>query len=146
MSDLAKGVAVLCWSVLLTSCASAIGDADAGPNPGGGFYDGPNLNVGHINPSHGGYTTSHIRVLDKRFHSSMTWPPRSEAVTGAGGIGAPHRAEEDREGAQAVRCSGNNGRTNLRPWGPVVERSAPRGKAIPIVRAWQPENASLRSQ
>jgi hypothetical protein len=26
------------------------GDASAGPNPGGGFYGGPNLNVGRINP------------------------------------------------------------------------------------------------
>jgi hypothetical protein len=26
-------------------------DASAGPNPGGGFYDGPNVNVGYINPS-----------------------------------------------------------------------------------------------
>ena len=25
-------------------------DASAGPNPGGGFYDGPNVNVGYINP------------------------------------------------------------------------------------------------
>jgi hypothetical protein len=25
-------------------------DASAGPNPGGGFYDGPNINVGRINP------------------------------------------------------------------------------------------------
>ena len=25
-------------------------DASAGPNPGGGFYDGPNVNVGRINP------------------------------------------------------------------------------------------------
>jgi hypothetical protein len=26
------------------------GDANAGPNPGGGFYGAPNLNVGRINP------------------------------------------------------------------------------------------------
>ena len=25
-------------------------DADVGPNPGGGFYTGPNINVGQINP------------------------------------------------------------------------------------------------
>jgi hypothetical protein len=25
-------------------------DANAGPNPGGGFYSGPNINVGRINP------------------------------------------------------------------------------------------------
>jgi hypothetical protein len=26
------------------------GDANGGPNPGGGFYGAPNLNVGRINP------------------------------------------------------------------------------------------------
>jgi hypothetical protein len=41
--------------MLLDGCASAIGDADAGPNPGGGFYNGPNINVGHINPVRGGF-------------------------------------------------------------------------------------------
>jgi hypothetical protein len=25
-------------------------DASAGPNPGGGFYGAPNINIGHINP------------------------------------------------------------------------------------------------
>jgi hypothetical protein len=25
-------------------------DANAGPNPGGGFYGPPNINVGYINP------------------------------------------------------------------------------------------------
>jgi hypothetical protein len=25
-------------------------DASAGPNPGGGFYGPPNINIGHINP------------------------------------------------------------------------------------------------
>ena len=41
---------LLCLGVLLAGCASAVGDADAGPNPGGGFYTGPNINVGQINP------------------------------------------------------------------------------------------------
>jgi hypothetical protein len=41
---------LLCLGMLLAGCASAVGDADAGPNPGGGFYTGPNINVGHINP------------------------------------------------------------------------------------------------
>jgi hypothetical protein len=54
------GLAVICLAMLLGGCASAIGDADAGPNPGGGFYDGPNINVGHVNPvrgfSYGPYT------------------------------------------------------------------------------------------
>ena len=27
---------------------------DAGPDPGGGFYDKPNINVGHVNPVRGG--------------------------------------------------------------------------------------------
>jgi hypothetical protein len=55
MTYLGKGLAVLCLSVLLAGCASVVGDADAGPNPGGGFYDGSNINVGHINPSYGGF-------------------------------------------------------------------------------------------
>jgi hypothetical protein len=42
-------------AMLLAGCAAAGGNADAGPNPGGGFYDGPNINVGHINPSRGGF-------------------------------------------------------------------------------------------
>jgi hypothetical protein len=54
MTDLRRGLAVICLSVLLAGCASAVGDADAGPNPGGGFYDGPNINVGQINPWRGG--------------------------------------------------------------------------------------------
>jgi hypothetical protein len=41
---------MLCLALILVGCASAAGDADAGPNPGGGFYDGPNINVGQINP------------------------------------------------------------------------------------------------
>jgi hypothetical protein len=53
MTDLKKGLAVICLSALLAGCAAVVGNADAGPNPGGGFYDGPNLNVGHINPSRG---------------------------------------------------------------------------------------------
>jgi len=55
MTDLRRGLAVLCLSVLLAGCASGGGDANAGPDPGGGFYDGPNINVGNINPSHGGF-------------------------------------------------------------------------------------------
>jgi len=30
-----------------------VGDADAGPDPGGGFYYGSNISIGHINPSPG---------------------------------------------------------------------------------------------
>jgi hypothetical protein len=43
---------VLCLAMLLAGCVSAVGDADAGPNPGGGFYSGSNINVGQINPPH----------------------------------------------------------------------------------------------
>lgn len=53
MSDFRRGLAIISLSVLLAGCAAAVGNADAGPDPGGGFYDGPNINVGHINPSDG---------------------------------------------------------------------------------------------
>jgi len=55
MNKLRLGLAVTCLAMLLAGCASAVGDANAGPDPGGGFYDGPNLNVGQINPSRGGF-------------------------------------------------------------------------------------------
>jgi hypothetical protein len=54
MSDPQLRLAAICLSLLLAGCASVVGDADAGPNPGGGFYDGPNINVGQINPSYVG--------------------------------------------------------------------------------------------
>jgi uncharacterized protein YceK len=62
MNRFGIGLVVICLTVLLNGCGSVVGDADAGPNPGGGFYDGNNINVGHINPSSGGlyrapYTT-----------------------------------------------------------------------------------------
>ncbi len=44
-------LAAICLAMLLVGCTSVVGDADLGPNPGGGFYDGGNINVGHINPS-----------------------------------------------------------------------------------------------
>jgi hypothetical protein len=34
----------------LAGCASAVDDADAGPNCGGSFYTDPNIDVGQINP------------------------------------------------------------------------------------------------
>jgi hypothetical protein len=38
-------------AMLLGGCAGPLrGDASAGPNPGGGFYGAPNINVGRINP------------------------------------------------------------------------------------------------
>jgi hypothetical protein len=55
MNNLRSGLAAICLATLLAACASAVGDADAGPDPGGGFYDGPNLNVGHVNPSYGSF-------------------------------------------------------------------------------------------
>jgi hypothetical protein len=62
MNKIKAGLAILFLAVLLDGCGSAIGDADAGPNPGGGFYGGHNLNVGHVNPvdrgfSYGAYTS-----------------------------------------------------------------------------------------
>jgi hypothetical protein len=45
------GLAMICLAMLLAGCAGSLrGDASAGPNPGGGFYGAPNLNVGRINP------------------------------------------------------------------------------------------------
>ena len=55
MTELKSGLAVIILAMLLAGCAGAVGNADAGPNPGGGFYDGPNINVGHINPVSGGF-------------------------------------------------------------------------------------------
>jgi hypothetical protein len=55
MNDLKSGLAVICLAMLLAGCARTVGNADAGPDPGGGFYDGPNINVGHINHSRGGF-------------------------------------------------------------------------------------------
>ena len=56
MSKIRAGLAIFFVTMLLEGCVSAIGDADAGPDPGGGFYDGSNMNVGHINPVHGGFS------------------------------------------------------------------------------------------
>jgi hypothetical protein len=42
---------VMCSIILLTGCAGGLrGDANAGPNPGGGFYGAPNIDIGRINP------------------------------------------------------------------------------------------------
>ena len=51
MNRVGSGLAMVLLTVLLSGCASVVGNADAGPNPGGGFYDGNNINVGQINPS-----------------------------------------------------------------------------------------------
>jgi hypothetical protein len=40
-----------CLAILLTGCGGGLrGDASAGPNPGGGFYSAPNIDIGRINP------------------------------------------------------------------------------------------------
>ena len=44
-------VAIICLTVLLArSDGSLHGYANAGPNPGGGFYEAPNIDIGRINP------------------------------------------------------------------------------------------------
>src|SRR5205814_1652690 len=38
-------------AVLLAGCGGSLrDDASAGPNPGGGFYGAPNIDIGRINP------------------------------------------------------------------------------------------------
>ena len=47
------GLAVLCLAMLVAGCGGSFhgnGNASAGPNPGGGFYGAPNINIGRINP------------------------------------------------------------------------------------------------
>src|SRR5436190_22803880 len=69
MNDLKSGLAVICLAVLLAGCAGAVGNADAGPDPGGGFYDGPNINVGHINPATAPITCrSHLAMKAAQAH------------------------------------------------------------------------------
>ncbi len=46
----AARLAVIWIALLLAGCGSVAGDARLGPNPGGGFYGAPNLNVGRVNP------------------------------------------------------------------------------------------------
>jgi hypothetical protein len=42
---------VTLWlAMLLAGCGRFRGDVEAGPNPGGGFYGAPNINVGRVNP------------------------------------------------------------------------------------------------
>jgi hypothetical protein len=47
-----KAALVMIWlAVLLAGCGGSLrGDASAGPNPGGGFYGAPNIDIGRINP------------------------------------------------------------------------------------------------
>jgi hypothetical protein len=45
------GVVMLYLAILLAGCGGSFrGDASAGPNPGGGFYGAPNIDIGRINP------------------------------------------------------------------------------------------------
>ena len=44
------GLVLACLPMLLAGCGSVVGDASAGPNPGGGFYGAPNIDIGRINP------------------------------------------------------------------------------------------------
>lgn len=48
MHKLALGI--VCLGMLLAGCGSLVGNANIGPNPGGGFYGAPNINNGRINP------------------------------------------------------------------------------------------------
>jgi hypothetical protein len=50
MGRLKLGLVIVGMTALLAGCGSVVGDANAGPDPGGGFYTGPNINVGQINP------------------------------------------------------------------------------------------------
>jgi hypothetical protein len=44
-------LATLWLVMMLAGCGGSFrGDASAGPNPGGGFYGAPNINIGRINP------------------------------------------------------------------------------------------------
>ena len=47
-----KVALVMIWlTVLPAGCGGSLrGDARAGPNPGGGFYGAPNIDIGRINP------------------------------------------------------------------------------------------------
>jgi uncharacterized protein YceK len=58
MSKIRSRLIVALLAAQLGGCASVIGNADAGPDPGGGYYDGSNLNVGHINAARGGFSYS----------------------------------------------------------------------------------------
>jgi hypothetical protein len=60
-----------CLALVLAACLSAVGDTDAGPNPGGGYYDGPNGNVGHVNPWRGSN--------ESRAYSTEKWRTRRPA-------------------------------------------------------------------
>jgi hypothetical protein len=41
---------ILCLAMLLAAADLSVGDASAGPNPGGGFYSPSNIDNGRVNP------------------------------------------------------------------------------------------------
>jgi len=44
------GVAMIWLAMLVAGCGGGLrGDASAGPNPGGGFYGAPDIDIGRIN-------------------------------------------------------------------------------------------------
>jgi uncharacterized protein YceK len=55
MKKISFGLVAIFVAMAVNGCGSVIGDAGAGPDPGGGFYDGPNINVGHVDPVSGGF-------------------------------------------------------------------------------------------
>jgi hypothetical protein len=60
------GLAIICSMMLLAGCSGSLkGDANAGPNPGGGFYGAPNIDIGRINPERiPGPATARVAVSD----------------------------------------------------------------------------------
>lgn len=49
MNNLRFGLPAIGLAMLLAACTPAL--RDAGPNPGGSFYDGPNVDVGQVSLS-----------------------------------------------------------------------------------------------
>ena len=58
------GLAIICSMMLLAGCSGSLkGDANAGPNPGGGFYGSPNIEIGRTNPEAGRAGTKQANAL-----------------------------------------------------------------------------------
>jgi hypothetical protein len=74
--NLRSAPVIACLALVLAACSSAVGDTDAGPNPGGGYYDGPNVNVGHVNPWPGSY--------ESQAYSTVGWRTCRPAVLNGG--------------------------------------------------------------
>ena len=63
MNNLRLELTVISLAVLLAACAPAI--RDNGPNlGGGGFYDGPNADVGQVTPSRSAFLMPAPAVQD----------------------------------------------------------------------------------